>query len=101
MLDDSSPRIADLENLWPLCHEILCEHNELEVNAFPMTERILVCSGNPCGLYFCLHGPRSVKLTAMGNRPQLRVVVQFLRRAQALPSTAEPRAQLGLRSSVG
>ena len=46
-------------------HEILCEHNELEVNAFPMTERILVRSGKPCGLYFCLHGPRSVKLTAI------------------------------------
>ncbi len=30
-----------------------------------MTERILTRSGKPCGIYFSLHGPRSVKLTAI------------------------------------
>jgi len=30
-----------------------------------MTERILVRGGNPCGIFFCVHGPRSVKLTAI------------------------------------
>ena len=30
-----------------------------------MTERILLRSGAPCGIYFCLHGPRSVKFTAI------------------------------------
>jgi hypothetical protein len=25
----------------------------------------LVRNGNPCGIFFCLHGPRSVKLTAI------------------------------------
>lgn len=65
MLDDSSPRISDLEELRGFVRESLCDRNELEVNAFPMTERILVRGGRPCGLYFCLHGPRAVKFTAI------------------------------------
>lgn len=65
MLDDSSPRISDLDNLRAYVHETICENNELEINAFSMTERILVRGGKPCGLYFCLHGPRDVKFTAI------------------------------------
>ncbi len=65
MLDDSSPRISDLDDLRAFVHETICENNELEVNAFSMTERILVRGGRPCGLYFCLHGPRAVKFTAI------------------------------------
>ena len=32
---------------------------------FNITERILVRGRRPCGIFFCLHGPRSVKLTAI------------------------------------
>ena len=64
MLDDS-PRINDLDDLRIYIHETICQNNELEVNAFAMTERILVRSGKPCGLFFCVHGPRAVKLTAI------------------------------------
>ena len=56
MLDDS-PQIKDLDQLRSYIHRTLCEHNELEINAFRMTERILVRRGQPCGLYFCLHVP--------------------------------------------
>ena len=65
MLDDSSLRISDLNHLRTYVHETICEKNELEVNAFLMTERILVRGGQPCGVYFCLHGPRAVKFTAI------------------------------------
>jgi hypothetical protein len=64
MLDDS-PRINCLDDLRVYVHETICQHNELEFNAFTMTERILVRGGEPCGLYFCLHGPRAVKFTAI------------------------------------
>lgn len=64
MLDDSL-QIKDLADLRDYVHRTLCQNNELEINAFTMTERILVRSGQPCGLYFCLHGPRAVKLTAI------------------------------------
>ena len=65
MLDDSSPRISDLDDLRSFVHQTICDNNELEINAFTMTERILVRGGKPCGLYFCLHGPRAVKFTAI------------------------------------
>ena len=64
MLDDS-PDIRNLDDLRDYVHETICRRNELELNAFRMTERILVRGGSPCGLYFCLHGPRAVKFTAI------------------------------------
>jgi hypothetical protein len=30
-----------------------------------MTERVLLRGGKPCGMYFCLHGPRATKFTAI------------------------------------
>ena len=48
----------------------LAELGHLEENAFPMTERVVVRGGQPCGIYFCLHGPRSVKLTAVADIQQ-------------------------------
>ena len=58
-------KIQSLGDLRSYVHEILCKQNELEPDAFPMTERILVRGGAVCGLYFCLHGPRSVKFSAI------------------------------------
>jgi len=60
-----SLRIYNLDDLRRYVHEALCFLNELEVNVFEVTERILLRGGQPCGIYFCLHGPRSVKLTAV------------------------------------
>ena len=64
MMDDS-PRINDLDDLRTYVQETICERNELEANAYTMTERILIRAGRPCGLYFCLHGTRAVKFTAI------------------------------------
>ena len=61
----TSLRLQTLHDLRDFVHQTLCHHNELEFGAFQMTERILRRSGKPCGIYFCLHGPRSVKLTAI------------------------------------
>lgn len=57
--------ITCLSDLRVFVEQTICDLNELEVGAFPITERILVRRGAPCGIYFCLHGPRSVKLTAI------------------------------------
>ncbi|KAA5539310.1 hypothetical protein FYK55_24705 [Roseiconus nitratireducens] len=43
----------------------LCRIGQLEPGQFPMTRRQLLRSGESCGFYFCIHGPRSVKLTAV------------------------------------
>lgn len=58
-------RIQTLEDLRVFVYEHLCEHERLEPGAFQMTERILVRRGEPCGVYFCLHGPRCTKFTAI------------------------------------
>ncbi len=54
-------------------HEELCNRNELMRGAFPITERIVTKRGQPCGLFFCLHGPRSVRLTAVYDFQESRV----------------------------
>jgi hypothetical protein len=43
----------------------LCQQNDIELGVFQVTERVLTRRGRPCGIFFCLHGPRSVKLTAI------------------------------------
>lgn len=63
-----------LETLRQQVRRRLAELGHLEEDAFPMTERIVVRSGKPCGIYFCLHGPRSVKLTAVLDMQQKNVL---------------------------
>jgi len=57
--------IQDLHDLRDYVQKTLCEYNELEIGAFQMTERILIRSSSPCGILFCLHGPRNVRLLAI------------------------------------
>jgi hypothetical protein len=57
--------LQNLNDLRDFVNKTLCEHNQLEPNAFPLTERILLRGGRPCGVYFCLHGPRAVKFSAI------------------------------------
>lgn len=58
-------QFATVEDLREFVYETLCESQYLQPDCFPMTERLLYRSGKPCGIYFCVHGPRSVKLTAI------------------------------------
>lgn len=58
-------RMDSLEQLRTWVYESLCEQNDLAVGAFEMTERRLSRGQQPCGVYFCVHGPRSVKLIAI------------------------------------
>ena len=46
-------------------NEIFCNYYELQHGAFQMTERLLVRGGKPCGIHYCLHGPRAVRFTAI------------------------------------
>ena len=59
---------AEFKSLCQLRHFVshtLCQENDIEVGVFQITERTLLRRGRPIGIYFCLHGPRSVKLTAI------------------------------------
>ncbi len=52
----------------------LSEHYQLQIGAFHMTERILIRSGKPCGIYFCLHGPRAMKFSAIWETDRNQVL---------------------------
>lgn len=65
MLLTSTERLQNLESLRNYVNKVLCENDQFEIGAFRMTERILVRGNRPCGIFFCLHGPRSVKVTAI------------------------------------
>lgn len=58
-------RLDDLNALRCYVNATLSARDNLEVGCFPLTERVLVRGGEPCGMYFCLHGPRSVRLAAI------------------------------------
>lgn len=58
-------QLETLEDLRDYVNEILCDHEQLEIGAFEMTERILTRGGRPCGIYFCIHGPRQVRFSAI------------------------------------
>ena len=57
--------VHNLNDLRQFVHSKICDHHELEFGAFRMTERILTRGGIPCGIFFCVHGPRSVRFTAI------------------------------------
>jgi hypothetical protein len=60
-----SAQPSNLDDIKSYVYRVLCEHEQLELGIFPMTEKLLVRRESPCGIYFCLHGPRSVKFTAI------------------------------------
>jgi hypothetical protein len=57
--------IDNLNDLRELVYQTLCGYDELEPGIFPMTERILVRGGKPCGILFSLRGPRRVSYTSV------------------------------------
>ena len=59
------PPDLDFDSLLRRVENRLCEIGQLEPNQFPVTQRKVVKSGRSVGIYYCLHGPRSVKLTAI------------------------------------
>ena len=60
-----SLQLDNLNDLRNYVQNTICQQNELQVGACSITERVLVRGRRPCGIFFCLHGPRSVKLTAI------------------------------------
>ena len=64
-MSSESLHVQSLSDLRKYVHFTLCEQNELESGSFEVTEKVLVRGKKMCGILFCLHGPRSVRLTAI------------------------------------
>ena len=60
--------IRSLEDLRNYIHVSLCRKENLLEHHFPMTELELKRGEDCCGYQFILHGPRSVKLSAVWDR---------------------------------
>ncbi len=68
------PMSIDLPALRKIVQEKLCEIGMLELDQFPLTERSVIKADRICGVYYCLHGPRSVKLTAIADFERLSLI---------------------------
>ncbi|MDZ7620034.1 MAG: hypothetical protein U1E05_23785 [Patescibacteria group bacterium] len=63
-----------MDDLRDYINSTLCEHNQLQVGAFPITERVLQRAGRQCGIFFCLYGPRASKFTAIWDMDRNQVL---------------------------
>lgn len=53
------------ETLRELVRRMLCEPDCLDPDRYELTESALIRQGRSCGVAYCLHGPRAVRLTAI------------------------------------
>ncbi len=58
-------QIETINQLRQFVSRTLCQRSDFEEGIFQITERKLTRGNKNCGIFFCLHGPRSVKLTAV------------------------------------
>lgn len=61
----SSRQFQTLDDLRDYVNDTLCQFDQLEPDAFPITQRLLIRRQAACGVHYCLHGPRAVKLSAI------------------------------------
>ena len=57
--------VRTLSHLRDWVRQVLCSRENLIAEQFQMSEQKLLRAGQPCGVQFCLHGPRSVRLAAV------------------------------------
>lgn len=91
------PQKIDFSTLCSAVEQRLCEIGHLVPDQFPMTQREVVRGGKTVGVYFCVHGPRSVKLTAICDFAR-RVVVFY--GTDGLRRDSMPVSLRGLQSPV-
>ena len=67
-------QIESVHDLRDFVNTTICNHYQLQAGAFRMTERVLLRGDKPCGIYFCLHGPRATKFTAIWETDRNQVL---------------------------
>ena len=67
-------RIPNLRDLRDFVNDTLCKLSDFEPGAFRFTERLLVKGERPCGMIYCVHGPRNCKLTAIWETERNQVL---------------------------
>jgi hypothetical protein len=67
-------QIDNLNDLREYINATLSDYYQLQSGAFQMTEQVLVRAGKPCGIYFCLNGPRAVRFSAIWETDRNQVL---------------------------
>ncbi len=67
-------QLSHFAHIREIVEEEICNQNQLLPKAFPLTEKLLRKQGNACGVFYCLHGPRSIRLTAVLDIESARVL---------------------------
>ncbi len=67
---ESSKSFQTLEEVRRFVADTLGGFETLAADQFPLSQHVLFRSGRPCGMYFCLHGPRALRLTAIWETDQ-------------------------------
>lgn len=57
--------LFSLDELREFVHRSLCRHENLLQDQSPLTELPLLRGGKHCGLQFTVHGPRTLRLSAI------------------------------------
>jgi hypothetical protein len=75
MITTTIESIESLSDLKYFVYQTLCEDHDLLTDVFPTSETILKRGKlRPCGIMFCLHGPRAVKFTAIWEKDSNRIL---------------------------
>ncbi|MEN6458125.1 MAG: hypothetical protein ABFC63_04285 [Thermoguttaceae bacterium] len=66
--------IASVHDLRDYVNKTICSRFELREGAFTLSQRVLMRGNKPCGMYFCLHGPRATKFIAIWETDRNQVL---------------------------
>jgi hypothetical protein len=64
-MTDEARSVQSVEELRRFVADTLGRLEMLKVDQLELTQQVLYRSGKPCGMYFCLHGPRHLRLSAI------------------------------------
>ena len=65
MREETNEHIQDIDDIRNYIQDKLCSRDNLRPGSFAISERPLTRRGKVCAIYFCLHGPRLLRLTAI------------------------------------
>ena len=69
-----SRHIETLEELRQFVADTLGRLEMLKSDQFELTQQVLYRAHKPCGVLFCLHGPRALRLSAIWDTDQNRIL---------------------------
>jgi len=85
-----------VQDLREYVNTTICAHHQLQEGAFSISERVLLRGGKPCGMYFCLHGPRATNFTAIWDADRNQVLFYGSRGERFLKTQLLESPRMGL-----